>query len=163
MPTQQKIISANEIDTLLPQIHANTPTIVLVGGCFDILHIGHIIFLEEAKKQGNKLIVLLESDASIRRTKGPNRPINTQHDRAKLLASLEIVDTVVLLDDAMENRDYDRLVFMIKPAIIATTTGDAFRFHKERQAEKIGAVVKDVTPPIQDKSTTQLFKVLNEI
>jgi FAD synthetase len=158
-----KILSAEKAIQLAKKLHKQNKRIVLVGGCFDLLHIGHITFLEEAKKQGDILLVMLESDAVIAATKGNNRPINSQEIRAKILAALTVVDNVIMLEQHMSNTDYDSLVFAIKPAIIATTGGDTNRYHKERQAKEIGALVIDVTPQISDKSTTKLVHLLNEL
>jgi FAD synthetase len=135
--------------------------IVLVGGCFDILHIGHITFLEKAKKAGDYLIVLLESDQAIQKLKGKNRPINSQADRAKILSSLKVVDKVIALP-VMKDLDYDELVKKIKPAVIATTSGDSGIHHKKRAAKLVGAKVKVVTKNIKDQSTTNLVKLLSE-
>lgn len=73
--------------------------VVFTNGCFDILHKGHIQYLEEARELGDKLIVGLNSDASTRRLKGPERPINNQDSRAYILASLSMVDLVVLFEE----------------------------------------------------------------
>jgi rfaE bifunctional protein nucleotidyltransferase chain/domain len=158
-----KILTTKQADQISSKLHKQDKKIVLVGGCFDLLHIGHITFLEEAKKQGHTLLVLLESDDAIKKTKGSGRPINSQKIRAKILAALAVVDYVILLEPDMTNTDYDALVFAIKPAIIATTQGDVHRHHKDRQAKQIGAKVVDVTQPISDKSTTKLINLLNEI
>lgn len=158
-----KILSIDEVKQVATTIHKQNKKLVLVGGCFDLLHIGHITFLEEAKKNGDYLIVLLESDETITATKGPKRPINSQLDRAKILAALAAVDYVVLLQPEMNDTDYDNLVIPLKPAIIATTSGDSNRHHKERQAQLVHAKVLDVTMPISDKSTTKLIKLLNEL
>jgi FAD synthetase len=158
-----KIFTTKQAIEFSSKLHEQNKRIVLVGGCFDLLHIGHITFLEEAKKKGDVLVVMLESDTAITAAKGSKRPINSQDIRAKILAALSIVDGIVLLEPHMSNTDYDTLVFSIKPAIIATTGGDANRYHKERQAKKIGAQVVDVTPQISDKSTTKLVHLLNEL
>jgi D-beta-D-heptose 7-phosphate kinase/D-beta-D-heptose 1-phosphate adenosyltransferase len=158
-----QIVNLEEIKTLAENFHNQNKQIVLAGGCFDLLHIGHITFLEKAKQEGDVLIIMLESDESITQTKGSNRPINTQTDRARILAALSTVDVVLLLSPRMTNTHYDTLVFAIKPAIIATTKGDDNRHFKEKQAEKVGAHVIDVTLPISDKSTTKLVNLLNEL
>ena len=158
-----KILSTQTITQVANQLHQQNKQIILVGGCFDLLHIGHITFLEEAKKRGDTLVVMLESDEFIKKSKGENRPINSQSIRAKILAAIAVVDFVILLDSHMSNTDYDTVVFSIKPAIIATTRGDVNRHHKERQAKQIGALVVDVTPQISDKSTTKLIHLLNEL
>jgi rfaE bifunctional protein nucleotidyltransferase chain/domain len=158
-----KIISFAEASELSIKLQKQQKTIVLAGGCFDILHIGHLTFLEEAKKHGDILVVLVEADETITKAKGPKRPINTQQDRAQLLAALRIVDFVVLLTPQMDNQAYDNLVIAVKPAIIATTQGDKNRHHKERQAALVGAQVMDVTEPIKDKSTTHVVNLLREL
>ncbi len=158
-----KILSIKQAITLGSQLHKQNKRIVLGGGCFDLLHIGHITFLEEAKKRGDVLVVMLESDASIAAAKGENRPINSQQIRAKILSALIPVDFVVLLEPHMSNKAYDTLVYAIRPDIIATTGGDTNRHHKERQAKKIGAEVIDVTSQISDKSTTKLLAIVNEL
>ena len=95
--------------------------VVLVGGCFDILHYGHISFLEKAKSLGDCLIVALESDENVKKLKGPGRPIHTQKQRAGMLKELKCVDEVILLPPIP---DYERLVQKIEPDIIAITQGD---------------------------------------
>lgn len=74
-------------------------TVVFTNGCFDILHAGHVQYLNKAKALGDVLVVAINSDASVRRLKGKNRPINTQQDRAYLLKNLKAVDAVLLFED----------------------------------------------------------------
>ncbi|HSX40979.1 MAG TPA: adenylyltransferase/cytidyltransferase family protein [Candidatus Saccharimonadales bacterium] len=136
--------------------------IILVGGCFDILHIGHIRFLQEAKKLADILVLLLESDASVKKTKGENRPINTQKDRAMLLAQLCIVDYVVLLPFLKADADYDKIVSTIGPSVIATTKGDPYAMHKKRQAEILKSKLVFVTDRIPNASSTRLAKLLHQ-
>ena len=156
----KKILTSTEAAEVIPKLNKKT---VLVGGCFDILHIGHINFLQHAKKQGEVLLVMLEHDSTIKKRKGPKRPINTQQDRATILNSLEMVDYVILLPEQTDNTFYDELINQLKPAIIATTAGDPFRNHKERQAKQIGAQVVDVIRPVSNKSTTTLVHLLEEL
>lgn len=73
--------------------------LVFTNGCFDILHLGHVEYLNEAKAQGDKLIVAINSDRSVRELKGPDRPINNEHDRAQMLLNLKSVDCVVVFDE----------------------------------------------------------------
>lgn len=73
--------------------------LVFTNGCFDILHLGHVEYLNEAKAQGDKLIVAINSDRSVRELKGPDRPINNEHDRAQMLLNLRSVDCVVVFDE----------------------------------------------------------------
>src|SRR3989338_6184443 len=78
---------------------------ILVGGCFDLLHFGHINFLKDAKKYGDYLIVALESDENVRRMKGDNRPIHTQVQRKQMLKALEYVDEVRMLQPMKTDED----------------------------------------------------------
>ncbi len=158
-----KIFKAEQLKQDAHLISGTNKKLVLAGGCFDILHVGHIAFLEKAKEQGDLLCILLESDESIRKSKGEKRPVNTQKDRAKLLSALEMVDTIIELEPNMSNADYDALVFALKPAIIATTKGDKNRIHKERQANNINAQVIDVVDNVENQSTTHVFKILQEL
>lgn len=155
-----KIIKIDAAIKLANKLKEQDKTIVIAGGCFDILHPGHILFLEKAKQQADVLFVMLESDETIKLTKGNKRPIHTQKDRALVLATLNTVDYIILLPPLKKDRDYDNLLLKIKPTIIATTTGDPKKFHKERQAKLIGINVVEVIKRVRDKSTSNLTKLL---
>lgn len=157
-----KILSVKEAIQIAEHVRKQGKSIVLAGGCFDILHIGHITFLEEAKEKGNILFVLLESDESISERKGDSRPINSQQTRAQVLAALEPVDYIVLLPPLCKNNDYDVIIGGINPNVIAITEGDPNRIHKERQAKIVSAHLVEVTKRISGKSTTRLAEVLSE-
>jgi len=157
-----KILTTEQAIDLAKTLRKQNKTIVLVGGCFDILHAGHIRFLEKAKEQGGHLFVMLESDGNIKKYKGPSRPINAQKDRAEILNALSCVDTVILLPTLTDNNAYDKMILALKPAIIATTIGDPNRSHKERQANLIHGKVVDVTGRIADASTTRLTQLLSK-
>jgi rfaE bifunctional protein nucleotidyltransferase chain/domain/rfaE bifunctional protein kinase chain/domain len=90
-------------------------TLVATGGCFDVLHAGHVALLEAARSLGDRLVVLLNSDASVRRLKGAGRPVNTQADRIRVLSGLSCVDSVVVFDEDDPRRALARL----RPAIWA--------------------------------------------
>ena len=152
-----RIVNLHELKQVLPT--GRNVRIVLTGGCFDIFHIGHVRFLSEAKKMGDYLAVLLESDKSVRGLKGKNRPIFLQIERAEMLSAIGSVDLVVLLPMMRNDSDYLSVVMEIKPHIIAVTEHDP-RIEKKRvQAKKIGARVK-VIPFIERFSTSRLAKIL---
>lgn len=130
---------------------------VLVGGCFDVLHPGHIIFLQKAKRQGDKLIVLLESDRKVKMIKGVGRPIYGQKARALMLKALKCVDKVILLPFMETDKQYDDLVKKFKPDVIATTSGDPNQHHK-RAAGLVGAKFIYVTERVGNHSTSLLIK-----
>lgn len=153
-----KIIPCSQVDSYLKKTQQQNKSLVLVGGCFDLLHKGHRQFLQKARKTGESLIVLLESDEMIKNRKGVGRPHETQSERARALAQLSYVTAVLLLPSQMDDQDYDKLVSEIKPAIIATTKGDPYRHHKERQAKQIGALVLDVIDRLPQFSTTDKSK-----
>lgn len=88
--------------------------IVFTNGCFDLLHIGHVKYLEEAKSLGDILIVGINTDQSVRRLKGPTRPIQNENDRAEILAALKAVDHTVLFDEETPIK----LIENIKPDIL---------------------------------------------
>lgn len=105
------VVNKEELAGIIDNLKADKKTIVSTNGCFDILHVGHVKYLQEAKSHGDILIIGLNSDASVKRLKGPERPINTEQDRAEVLAALECVDYVVMFEeDTPEN-----LISMIKP------------------------------------------------
>lgn len=158
-----KIIKPEQASKIALELRKKNKSIVLAGGCFDLLHIGHITFFEKAKEAGDILFVFLESDETIKKSKGAARPINSQKDRAKILSALEIIDFVILLPTHMTNDEYDSLITNIKPAVLATTQGDTNRAHKERQAKLIDGKVIDVIQPVENQSTTRLINILEEI
>ena len=94
------IIKRSELPIFISALKAQKKSIVFTNGCFDILHIGHIQYLEAAKLLGDILIIGLNSDNSVSELKGPERPINQQDDRACVLASLRAVDVVVLFEES---------------------------------------------------------------
>jgi D-glycero-beta-D-manno-heptose 1-phosphate adenylyltransferase len=96
---EQKILSAEKLEGWLRSKRLTSKTIAFTNGCFDILHEGHIFSLSQAAKEADCLIVGVNSDASVRKLKGENRPINNQHSRSLVLASLLIVDAVITFDE----------------------------------------------------------------
>lgn len=132
---------------------------VLVGGCYDLLHYGHIRFLEEAKKLGDTLIVALESDENVRKMKGDGRPIHSQKQRRAMLEALTCVDEVISLPPMNNHQEYYDLVTRVYPQIIAITEGDPLEKNKREQAVKAGAELI-VIPKIPTPSTSQLAKLL---
>jgi rfaE bifunctional protein nucleotidyltransferase chain/domain len=132
---------------------------VLVGGCFDILHYGHIHFLKKAKSKGDYLIIALESDENTKKLKGPNRPIHNQKQRHEILLSLNFVDKVISLPPMENDVDYRRLVSRIRPDIIAITQGDKIRSKKLEYASAVGARLVEIKK-IKVPSTSQIAKLI---
>lgn len=95
-----KIVSWDTLKRRVEDLHAQGKKAAITNGCFDILHVGHIRYLREAKKQGDILILALNSDKSVRAIKGAKRPIVPQEERADLLAALESVDYVTIFEES---------------------------------------------------------------
>lgn len=94
-----QLLTAEQMQQERGRLAAAGRCLVFTNGCFDILHTGHVSYLEFARNQGDALVIGLNSDASVRRSKGPARPINSQEDRARVLQSLRAVDYVVVFDE----------------------------------------------------------------
>ena len=109
-----KIKNLKDLETVISRLKRKGKKIVFTNGCFDVLHLGHLKILSEARKKGDVLIVGLNSDSSIRKIKSSNRPILTQKTRAKLLANMIGVDYVVIFNEATPYN----LIKRIKPDIL---------------------------------------------
>lgn len=98
MESASKIVDLKTAIYIVQQWKENSQKVVFTNGCFDILHLGHVDYLEKASFLGHKLVVGLNTDASVSRIKGPTRPITDQNSRSRVMASLGFVDLVVLFD-----------------------------------------------------------------
>lgn len=96
---KSKILTRDEMAAERAGLKSAGKKVVFTNGCFDILHCGHVTYLNFAREQGDVLILGMNSDASVRRNKGDDRPINCEMDRAEVLAALECIDYVVLFDE----------------------------------------------------------------
>lgn len=152
-----KIISTTKLATTVKKCKNQNQKIVLAGGCFDILHPGHVVFLEKAKKAGDCLIILLESDKKVRELKGANRPVHTQRMRAKVLSALQDVDCVILLPFMSSESYYDDILQKIKPDVIAVTSGYGEIGHHQRSARLTRAKLKFVTKKVNGHSTSRII------
>lgn len=156
------ILTLKEAIDVSKELRKQGKSIVLGGGCFDILHPGHIAYLKGAKQKGDILFILLESDATIKRTKGKDRPIHTQPERAVMLASIIYLDYVVLLPEFTTDDQYDKIVTELSPKVIAITENDPKLYQKKRQAESICGIIQTVTNYIPNRSTSKLAKKLGK-
>lgn len=153
-----RVLERKEAQELIDKLKKEGKKIVFTNGCFDILHVGHMRYLEEAKSFGDYLFVGVNSDESVRRLKGPTRPINNQQDRAELLAGLKSVDyTVVFTEDTPVE-----LIEELKPSI-HIKGGD---YKKEdlpetKVVESYGGEVYIVSL-VEGKSTTNVVKKIQK-
>lgn len=109
-----QVVKFESISAELAFLKSQNKKIVFTNGCFDLLHVGHVRYLQEAKKLGDILVIGVNSDASIRRLKGPSRPVQTEEDRAEILAALGCVDfTVIFTEDTPKN-----LIEAVKPDVL---------------------------------------------
>jgi len=150
MNTKNKILTREKLKNFLKKAKKEGKKIVFTNGCFDILHAGHVRIIEFAKSQGDVLILGLNTDASIKRLKGPSRPINKEKDRAIVVSALQAVDGVVLFkEDTPLN-----LIKIIKPDILVK--GADYTKENVVGREYAGKVV--LCPLVKGKSTTNIIK-----
>ena len=141
----------------LPEILRGKKT-VLANGCFDILHVGHVRYLEGARALGDALVVAINSDRSVRAIKGPDRPILGENERVMLVSALRCVDHVVVFDEP----DVTRVLDVLRPAIHAKGTDYTEQTVPERaQVIAYGGEVR-ITGDPKDHSTRDVIKKIRE-
>ncbi len=128
---------------------------VLTGGCFDLLHFGHIQFLSHSRKLGKRLIVLLESDEFIMRTKN-RKPFHRQQERATILSSLRFIDKVICISRLFTDNDYSLLIGKILPDVITCTEHDPLMEKKQKHALVVHA--KLIALPKYPFSSSKILK-----
>ncbi|MBS3078644.1 bifunctional heptose 7-phosphate kinase/heptose 1-phosphate adenyltransferase [Candidatus Pacearchaeota archaeon] len=157
---ERKIVELEELKKLVHDYKIKNKKIVWTNGCFDILHIGHLKYLKEAKKLGDILIVGIDSDDSIRRLKGPERPINTELDRAEILAGMGFIDYVIIYP-YQGVKDY---LAILKPDFYVK--GGDYNINTINQEERKvvesynGKIILGINVP--NKSTTNTIKKIKE-
>jgi rfaE bifunctional protein nucleotidyltransferase chain/domain len=155
-----KIMSRDQLPQFQSLPAVKGKRVVLVGGCYDLLHYGHYAFFKAAKQEGDVLVVLLESDEFIQKRK-KRQPVHTQKQRAEIIAGLEVVDYVVTLPNIEENSDYRAIVEEIQPTVIAVTEGDINIKYKEEHAKAVGGTVKTVVSMLHPFSTSSIIQYAN--
>jgi D-beta-D-heptose 7-phosphate kinase/D-beta-D-heptose 1-phosphate adenosyltransferase len=114
MSDPKRVLSFGDLKSVVGSYRAQNKKIVFTNGCFDLLHIGHVTYLEEARALGDILIVGVNSDASVSKLKGPSRPLQSESDRSRILAALKAVDhTVIFSEETPLN-----LIKEIKPDVL---------------------------------------------
>jgi len=154
-----KTVNLQEVNSILIPLKNDKKSIVLVGGCFDILHLGHIKFLQAAKKMGDVLFILLENDATVRKLKGKKRPFFIQQQRAQTLSALRNVDYIILLPQMDKDQGDHRIVDKLKPNIIAATENDPCLVKKRQLAKAVGGKIK-IIPYLKTFSSSKLVELL---
>lgn len=149
MDLSPKILTAAQARAERDRLHAAGKKLVFTNGCFDIIHRGHVTYMDFARAQGDALIVGVNSDASVKRNKGDLRPINPQDDRAYVLASLRAVDYVVIFD-AKEPKE---LIAEILPHVLVKGKDWAHYVSGREVVEANGGIVV-LADMVDGKSTT---------
>lgn len=149
-----QVVSLGELLPIIDGLKKNHKVIITTNGCFDIIHVGHVRYLKETRKLGDILIVALNTDESVRRLKGPTRPVNNENDRAEVLSSLNPVDYVVLFN---EQTPVD-LLAKIKPDIHAK--GGDYNADNLPESATIKAAGGKLVfiPLVEGKSTTGIIE-----
>lgn len=151
-----KIKSLAELKGIVAQLRASGRKIVFANGCFDLIHVGHIRYLQNARELGDVLILGINSDASVAALKGPGRPLQTQSERAEMLASLDCVDYVLLFDALT----VDGVLHELQPDIHAKGTDYTQESVPERETvQAYGGQVAIAGDP-KDHSTRDLIKII---
>ena len=152
LKTQEEIID------IVRQGQQNGETFVVTNGCFDILHVGHVRYLRKTKECADKLIVMLNSDISVKSIKGENRPINCEEDRAEILSSLSCVDYVVLFDE----KSPAKLLEDIKPDVYTKGADYTLETLPERDIVLRNNIKVEFIEFVEGKSTTNVIKKISK-
>jgi len=157
----QKIVDQDRLVSISESMRKQGRKLVLTNGCFDLLHLGHVRYLQEARSLGDALVVALNGDDSVRSLKGNGRPLNTAQNRAEVIAALQSVDHVVIFPELRVTR----LIEQVRPAIYVKG-GDytTLSLNPEERAalEKVGAQVQ-ILPFEPGYSTSKMISQIKQL
>ena len=155
---QSKILGVDDLAKRVDEAKKLGQTVVFTNGCFDILHLGHVRYLEAARRLGDLLVVGINTDSTVRKLKGPGRPVNSEFERLEVLASLESVDYVTLF---AEDLPID-IILAVKPSIHAKggdyTLDDLPEADAVKQVGGITRLIPFESTETQGKSTTSVIE-----
>lgn len=151
------LVNREDIRALINKLHAEGKTVVTTNGCFDILHVGHVRYLEKTKTYADCLIVLLNSDKSVRSIKGPTRPINNENDRAEILSALRCVDYVVMFDEDSPRNLLDEM----KPDVYTKGADYTMETLPEADVMRKNNIRVEFIDFVEGKSTTSTINKIN--
>ena len=157
MPAAQKILSEAELIRMRDELNARGQKLVFTNGCFDLLHVGHVRYLEAARKLGDALVVAVNGDDSVRALKGPTRPVNPEADRAEVLAALACVDFVTVFPEVRATG----LIRSVRPHIYVKGgdyTPDSLYGEERAVIDAVGAQIR-ILPLVPGRSTTHILSV----
>ena len=154
-----KFIKKEDLQALSIELKKQNKTIVLANGAFDMLHVGHIRYLSGAKNSGDILIVAINSDISVKLSRGNSRPIIKENERVEIISALEVVDFITIFDE----KDVSSVIKLLKPDFHAKGTDYSEDSVPEKDiVEEIGGKVI-ITGDPKDHSTTDIISKLKEI
>ena len=152
---REKIISLDALPEWRRTLSARGKTLVVTNGCFDLLHVGHVTYLETARHHGDALLVGVNGDASVRKLKGEGRPLNAEEDRAVVVAALQCVDCVCIFPEP----EATRFLTLAQPDVYVKGgdyTLETINQQERHAVESAGGKII-ITPVVPGKSTTALF------
>jgi len=158
---REKLISWGDLAAWRAGIAARGKRLVVTNGCFDILHLGHVTYLEAARNLGDMLLVGLSGDSSVQQLKGPNRPVNNEQDRALVLAALESVDGVCIFAE----KTASRFLSLAQPTIYVKGgdyTLETLNQEERGIVEQAGGKIV-LIPFVPGKSTTSLLEKISRL
>src|SRR5690554_538870 len=159
MPSKDKIIDRKQLEGKVAEWKKDNQKIVFINGCFDIMHLGHIDYLEKARALGDKLVVGINTDASVKRLKGTARPVVNEYSRARMMAAMEFVDAVTSFE---EDTPYE-LIKAILPDILVK--GDDYKIDNIIGSDIVinnGGRVATIAL-VEGYSTTELIKKIKQL
>ncbi|MBR3889457.1 D-glycero-beta-D-manno-heptose 1-phosphate adenylyltransferase [bacterium] len=152
-----QLLGRKNISEFIKKLHEAGKTVVATNGCFDILHVGHVRYLQTTKSFADYSIVLLNSDKSVKSIKGDNRPVNNENDRAEILTALSCVDFVVMFDEDSPASLLDE----IKPDVYTKGADYNMETLPEREIMIKNGTRVEFIEFVQGKSTTNIIQKIN--
>ncbi len=156
MDFTEKILTASTVKAWRENLRRTGRRLVVTNGCFDVIHLGHVTYLQQARQQGDALLVGVTNDAGVRALKGPGRPLNSENDRAGVLAALESVNGVYVFPEL----DARGFVQAVRPDIYVKGgdyTIDTINQDERRLLEQLGVKIV-ILPAVPGKSTSALLQ-----
>lgn len=161
MNFREKLIAWDQLPEWRQAVRASGRQLVVTNGCFDLLHLGHVTYLETARNQGDALLIGVNGDNAVRQLKGPDRPINLEADRAAVLAALQSVDGVCIFAESTATR----FLAAAQPDVYVKGgdyTLETLNKDERRAVEQSGGRIV-LIPFVPDKSTTALLKKISRL
>jgi rfaE bifunctional protein nucleotidyltransferase chain/domain len=158
---REKIIAWDKLPEWRAALRASGKRLVVTNGCFDLLHVGHVTYLETARQEGDALLIGVNGDEAVRQLKGPDRPVNPEHDRAAVLAALESVSGVCIFAEPTATR----FLAAAQPDIYVKGgdyTLDTLNQDERQAVERAGGRIV-IIPFVPGKSTTALLKKISRL